>query len=75
MERRLAAILFYDVVGYSKSMGRDEALTIDALKANRETLRSIVVAEAGAPVMTTRHVHCDAYINAMPYAPRFHTLH
>ncbi len=38
MERRLAAILFYDVVGYSKFMGRDEASTIDALKANRSMI-------------------------------------
>jgi adenylate cyclase len=38
MERRLTAILFYDVVGYSISMGRDEASTIDALKASRSMI-------------------------------------
>jgi len=38
MERRLTAILFYDVVGYSISMGRDEASTIEALKANRSMI-------------------------------------
>jgi len=35
MERRLAAILAYDVVGYSLAMGRDEAGTLEALKSHR----------------------------------------
>ena len=35
MERRLAAILAADVVGYSALMGRDEAGTLAALKAHR----------------------------------------
>ncbi|NIZ59511.1 guanylyl cyclase [Sedimentitalea sp. CY04] len=32
MNRRLAAILFYDIVGYSRAMGQDETATISALK-------------------------------------------
>ncbi len=36
MQRRLAAILSADVVGYSPLMGKDEAGTLDALKAHRE---------------------------------------
>ncbi|MVO15803.1 adenylate/guanylate cyclase domain-containing protein [Parasedimentitalea huanghaiensis] len=32
MNRRLAAILFYDVVGYSRAMGQDETATLTALK-------------------------------------------
>ena len=36
MQRRLAAILSADVVGYSRLMGEDEAGTLDALKAHRE---------------------------------------
>ncbi len=35
MERRLAAILAADVVGYSRLMGVDEAGTLAALKAHR----------------------------------------
>ncbi len=35
MERRLAAILAADVVGYSRLMGEDEASTLTALKAHR----------------------------------------
>ena len=36
MQRRLAAILSADVVGYSRLMGEDEAGTLNALKAHRE---------------------------------------
>ncbi len=36
MERRLAAILAADVVGYSRLMGEDEAGTLDVLKVHRE---------------------------------------
>src|SRR5262245_19880045 len=35
MERRLAAILAADVVGYSRIMGAGEAATLAALKAHR----------------------------------------
>ncbi|MEE8144524.1 MAG: adenylate/guanylate cyclase domain-containing protein, partial [Kiloniellales bacterium] len=38
MERRLAAILAADVVGYSRLMGEDEVGTLTALKAHREEL-------------------------------------
>ena len=37
-ERRLAAILAADVVGYSRLMGVDEAATLGALKASRKEL-------------------------------------
>ncbi|MEE8226288.1 MAG: hypothetical protein V3R30_05680, partial [Kiloniellales bacterium] len=36
MERRLAAILAADVVGYTRLMGEDEVGTLAALKAHRE---------------------------------------
>ena len=38
MERRLAAILVADVVGYSRLMGEDEAGTLARLKAHRKEL-------------------------------------
>ncbi len=38
MERRLAAILAADVVGYSRLMGEDEAGTLSALKRHRKKL-------------------------------------
>lgn len=38
MERRLAAILIADAVGYSRLMGEDEKRTLDTLKAQRAEL-------------------------------------
>ncbi len=45
MERRLAAILAADVVGYSRLIREDEAGTLGALKAHREQLIAPKVAE------------------------------
>jgi adenylate cyclase len=45
MERRLAAILAADVVGYSRLMGEDETGTLDALRAHREELIEPKIAE------------------------------
>ncbi len=48
MERRLAAILAADVVGYSRLMGADEAGTISALKALRQdVIEPLVAAHRG----------------------------
>src|SRR5271155_5616546 len=44
IERRLAAILAADVVGYSRLMGADEAGTLAALKRHRETVFDPAVA-------------------------------
>ncbi len=38
VERRPAAILAADVVGYSRLMGKDEVGTLSALKAHRKEL-------------------------------------
>lgn len=49
MERRLAAILAADVVGYSRLMGEDEAGTLERLKAcEADVIEPVVVAIAGA---------------------------
>jgi adenylate cyclase len=45
MERRLAAILAIDVVGYSRLMGVDEAGTLTALKSHRSELVGAKIAE------------------------------
>jgi len=45
MERRLAAILAADVVGYSRLMGADEAGTLAALKAHQAELVDPTIAE------------------------------
>jgi len=45
VERRLAAILSADVVGYSRLMGADEAGTLAALKAHRAELIDVKIEE------------------------------
>jgi class 3 adenylate cyclase len=45
MERKLAAILAADVVGYSRLMGRDETGTLAALKGHLESLIEPKIAE------------------------------
>jgi len=47
MERRLAAILAADVVGYSRLMGDDEEGTARRLKAYREVIDELIVGHHG----------------------------
>src|SRR6516164_8821385 len=54
VERRLAAILAGDVVGYSRLMGADEVGTLRALKAiRRELADPCIAAHHGRVVKTT----------------------
>ena len=45
MQRRLAAILAADVVGYSRLMGADEVGTLTSLKAHRRELVDSSISE------------------------------
>ncbi len=47
MERRLAAILAADVVGYSRLMGDDEEATLATLNAYRGIIDGLVAAHRG----------------------------
>jgi adenylate cyclase len=51
MERRLAAILAADVVGYSRLMGLDEAATLAALDALRRELIDPAIASRGGRIV------------------------
>jgi adenylate cyclase len=51
MERRLAAILAADVVGYSRLMGADEAGTLGRLKALRKELIQPKIADRGGRIV------------------------
>ena len=51
LERRLAAILAADVVGYSKLMGEDQVRTLDALRQLRKELFEPVVTEHSGTVI------------------------
>jgi len=53
MQRRLAAILCADVVGYSRFMGTDEAGTLAALRAHREAIDPIIAGRHGRIFKTT----------------------
>jgi adenylate cyclase len=52
-QRRLAAIVAADVVGYSRLMGRDESGTLAALKAHRRELIDPKIAEYGGRIVKT----------------------
>ena len=53
MQRRLAAILAADVVGYSRLMGADEMATITALKSHRRELIDSGIAEHHGRIVKT----------------------
>lgn len=52
-ERRLAAIVSADVVGYSRLMGTDEEGTLAALKAHRRAIDPFIFSHGGQIVKTT----------------------
>ncbi|HZI19607.1 MAG TPA: adenylate/guanylate cyclase domain-containing protein, partial [Pyrinomonadaceae bacterium] len=51
VDRRLAAVLAADVVGYSRLMGRDEQGTHDRLKAHRKEFLEPLIAEHGGRIV------------------------
>ncbi len=53
VERRLAAIVSADVVGYSRLMGVDEAGTLRRLNAHRSELIDLKIAEHGGRIVKT----------------------
>lgn len=53
MERRLAAILAADMVGYSRLMAADETRTIERQKAHREILIDPTIAKHGGRIVKT----------------------
>ncbi|HSQ03083.1 MAG TPA: hypothetical protein VLN59_03540 [Burkholderiales bacterium] len=58
-QRRLAAIVSADVVGYSRLMGRDESGTLTALKAlRREVVDPLIARHNGRIVKTTGDGFC-----------------
>ena len=53
VQRRLAAILVADVVGYSRLMGADEEGTLAALRSHRTELIDPLIAEHGGRIVKT----------------------
>ena len=68
--RQLAAIMFTDIVGYTKLMGNDQAKAIESLRKNRELQKPIIlhfngnwIKELGDGVMASFNTVSDA-VNA-----------
>jgi adenylate cyclase len=60
VQRRLAAILAADVVGYSRLMRADEAGTLARLKVVRGEILDPIVAEYGGRIVKTTGDGCGA---------------
>jgi len=65
-DRRLAAILAADVVGYSRLMGRDEAATVRDLEAHKAVVLAIIAKHGGAVI----NIAGDGVIAQFPSAVR-----
>jgi len=74
-QRRLAAILSADVVGYSRLMERDEAGTLDRLKALRKSVIDPATASHGGRIVKTMGdgilVEFPSAVAAVEYAIAF----
>jgi len=65
-ERRLAAILAADVVGYSRLMGRDETATVRDLEAHKAAILPIIARHGGSIV----NIAGDGIVAQFPSAVR-----
>lgn len=72
MERRLAAILMADMVGYSRLMSADEAGTLEALKTSGKNVLRPLVAEYGRAAETV--LKAGRGLTLPPTSPRAHHL-
>ena len=53
MERKLAAVVLIDIVGYSRLIGEDEADTLARMKAHRRELWTPVIEKHGGRLVGT----------------------
>ena len=61
-ERKLAAIMFTDIVGFSRQMGADEARTMRLLALHNQVLQQAVTAHKGTVIKTVG----DAFLVDFP---------
>jgi len=62
--RRLAAIMFTDIVGFSRQMGRNEAHTLRLLAVHNQVIQQAVAAHHGTAIKTVG----DAFLVDFPSA-------
>jgi|SRR5215475_1069793 len=71
--RRLAAIMFTDIVGFSRQMGADEARTMRLLALHNQVIRHAVSAHKGIVIKTVGDgflVDFPSVVNAVSRAHR-----
>lgn len=64
-EHQLRAILFSDIVGYSRQMARDEAQTLTALKRNKDNHQRIVSQHNGRVIETIGDGHLCLFSSSL----------
>jgi class 3 adenylate cyclase len=70
-DRRLAAIMFTDIVGFSRQMGADEARTMRLLALHNQVIRQAVTIHKGTVIKTVGDaflVDCPSVVNAVQCA-------
>src|SRR5258707_11680147 len=73
--RRLAAIMFTDIVGFSRQMGADEARTLRLLAVHNQIIQQAATAHNGAVIKTIGDaflVDFPSVVNAMQCAQQVH---
>src|SRR2546425_11638583 len=74
--RRLAAIMFTDIVGFSRQMGADEARTLRLLAVHNQVIQQAVIAHKGAVIKTVGDaflVDFPSVVNAVQCAQQVQT--
>ncbi len=74
--RRLAAIMFTDIVGFSRQMGSDEARTLRLLAAHNQIIEQAVAVHKGTVIKTVGDaflVDFPSVVNAVQCAQQIHT--
>src|SRR5215510_11325958 len=73
--RRLAAIMFTDIVGFSRQMGADEARTLRLLALHNQIIQQVATAHKGTVIKTVGDaflVDFPSVVNAVQCAQQVH---
>ena len=76
MERKLAAIMFTDIVGFSRQMGADEGRTLRLLAVHNDIIHQAVTTHHGAVIKTIGDaflVDFPSVVHAVHCAQEVHT--